>query len=274
MRLKDYILEYVSSGRGKRPPTIDNILDMKIEAVKAWLLYKGYPDLTPTKPMTPYLLQKKFVGFYEDVKNVLSIVNGDGVAEYRIFFNPKMGSVPTSIMIIKNINGKLDVFNVECDKDSAETLIDWLESGHGIRESVDISEYVSSGRGNGKYGIDSLISLDKFDKLLIDSLALPVEWSKIFTSFLPDKRNWVDAYTKMETPEGNTLYYVIVPIGDKCLIWDMIFDGNKLSDANLYSYFRGKNILETSGIDAANDLIEYLHCKDFKEKELWKKRNA
>ena len=184
-----------------------------------------------------------------------------------------MGSVPTSIMIIKNINGKLDVFNVECDKDSAEALIDWLESGHGIRESVDINEYVSSGRGNGKYGIDSIISLDKFDKFLVDSLSLQLPMDEL-SSFLSDRRNWTDAYTKIDTNDGNTLYNVVVPIGDKCLIWDIIFDGNKLSEANLYSYFRGKDMLETSGIDAANDLIEYLHCKDFKEKELWKKRNA
>jgi hypothetical protein len=273
MRLKDYILEYVSSGRGRKPPTIDNILDMKIEAVKGWLTYKGYPDLTPTKPMTQYLLQKKFVGFYEDVKNVLSIVNGDGVTEYRIFFNPKMGYVPTSIMTIKNINGKLDVFNVECDKDSAEKLIDWLNSGHGIRESVDINEYVSSGRGNGKYEIGSIISLDKFDRLLVDSLGLRLPMEGL-SSFLSDRRNWTDAYTKIETNDGNTLYNVVVPIGDKCLIWDIIFDGNKLSEVNLYSYFRGKDILETSGSDAANDLIEYLNCKDYKEIELWKKRNA
>lgn len=276
MNLKNYLLEYVSSGRGKKPPTIDNILDMKIEAVKEWLLYMGYPNLTSTKPATQYLLQKKFVGFYEDVKNILSIVNGDGVTEYRIFFNPKRESRPTSIMIIKNINGKLDVFNAECDKDSAEKLIDWLNSGHGIRESVDINEYVSSGRGRNRYTLESLIDIDKFEKLVIDSLALPVEWHKIFTSVFTEsnKNDWVDAYTKMETPEGNTLYYYVVPIHDKYLVWDIVFYGKKLSEVKLYSHFRGKDMLEASGIDAANDIIEYLNCKDYKEKELWKKRNA
>lgn len=151
--LYTYLAEAISSGKTKytsykfpEKPTL--------ETVKEWLVYHGYPDITKGEHPTQYLLDRKFVGFYEiddytarkatGAAPVICIVNGDGEYEYRLFFDIKKSYELTSLLIVKKWNGRLDTFNLICDKDGIDALRTWLEAGRGIRESV------SSGR-HSKY---------------------------------------------------------------------------------------------------------------------------
>lgn len=161
MELKSYIkqrlVEAISSGKTKY--TSYKFPDKPtLETVKEWLTYHGYPDITKGVHPTQDLLDRKFVGFYEIddytarkvnvAAPVICIVNGDGEYEYRLLFDIKKSYELTSILIVKKWNGRLDTFNLICDKEGIDSLRQWLEAGRGIRESV------SSGRHSSYNTLD------------------------------------------------------------------------------------------------------------------------
>lgn len=154
-----------------------------------------------------------------------------------------------------------------------------------------LEEYITEAISSGKYGgMSSVISLRDFHGLLLDNLFLCYEMDelpgdnperimtknenlffKIFNHMVGD----VESYTHKRYQDGRTRYYVSVPLEAKrWLVWHVEFDNAKLVSSQLYTYYSGKAMLETDGIDAIEDLVDYLKLKDYKSKKKWLSLNA
>ncbi len=156
-----------------------------------------------------------------------------------------------------------------------------------------LEEYIHEAISSGKHSkdISSIITRKKFHMLLLDNLFLGYEMSEfpgdnpsstmtknegLFFRILNHNQGDIESYAKKEYPDGIVKYYVNVPtrLTSKNLVWYVAFDGGRLISAELYSYYNGKSFLETDGIEAISDLVEYLKLGDFKKKEKWLALNA
>lgn len=139
MNLEKYITEAISSRRNTL--TTEFPIVPYRDSVEKWLDYNGY-DRIVNSVETLDLIKSNSKGYYymPDIgkakDTTMCILNGDGDNEYRLFFDPRKGYRLTSIALVKEISGRLDLFNIRCDGYEIGNLEDWLEKGAGITEAI------------------------------------------------------------------------------------------------------------------------------------------
>lgn len=153
-----------------------------------------------------------------------------------------------------------------------------------------IAEAVSGHRKKAKQR--GRISHKDFKSLLIDSLSLEISWGTslpgdsatdmfttrpdIFYRMLHSKISGGDLYIhkKYADSDRHRYYYGCELDEGRSIIWSLDFRNGEFFDGEMLIYYKGNTHKETDGYDAMAELVDYLSCKDFKEKEEWKKLNA
>jgi hypothetical protein len=155
--LKDYITEAVShgyrkSGMLKEPIQKDDLI--------FWLRENGYTGNWDFSDRTGEALKRKskmyceITGPHKAPSVILCITNGDGENEYRLFFDRNKGYELTSMAIVKELYGRMDIFNVLCDSEGIAVLKDWLTGA--VRESVSGRKPITSKRYFQSDGVEDI----------------------------------------------------------------------------------------------------------------------
>jgi hypothetical protein len=259
MDLSKYIQEAISSGKhgayGVRFP--DKPTDKN---VKEWLEYKGYPDLTKWEHPTQYILQKKFIGFYESYMNSASmfigIVNGDGVKEYRLYFWKQSGNWNmVSITLVEIKGGKLNLREIEMNDQNMDDLKEWLDNGSGVREAI------SSGRSGYKRITDDEINdyrrtITEFCQYLEDNGFNELQYEVSTVNELFRKHGKEKCYTRLANGAAER---VIANIPGKdtavCDVYDIVF-GKPKNVSAIYRLMHGLVKMQNCDFGTVIDYIK------------------